>query len=515
MDFVTNVVLRAVYIALGAGATFWVVRWLRDAWRETEERWTVRIAAGMLVLAGVYTVAHARLLAQRATIEAGREAYAIFGDPRRTEMRRGEVRGWMLDCTGDDDNALAFYQERDGRIERVYSIGEAGANFIGGGNRAEERDFTIEALFGAELRRPANLLELGEIHPGGRDLDLTLCRNATRVAHERLQQSGRPGAVIVQDVRTGAVLVYAATGGPEDAPLGIKQYSPPGSVFKLALAAVWWEYDLPDDISIPCPSSIRVTPRASISNSGGFDRGEVIGPEGMLVPSCNTSAVWMAWAARDQIGTEPFVEMYRDFGFLPYERTPPTDSIGEFWRTGSNAWTRRMTPSPSRIRISEATDSAEWAQLAIGQGPLDVTVAGVSRFIQAIGNDGVLLPPTVESRFAERPPRGERVMRPETAKKLQRAMLATVDHGTGTAARGPMGGTGWRIGGKTGTAQVAGQRDNGWFAGLIFDPRGEPRFSVVTFLEGGGPGGGQPTAISAAVAREIASDPPPEPTDGG
>lgn len=106
-------------------------------------------------------------------------------------------------------------------------------------------------------------------------------------------------------------------------------------------------------------------------------------------------------------------------------------------------------------------------------------------------------------------------MRPETAKKLQRAMLATVDHGTGTAARGPMGGTGWRIGGKTGTAQVAGQRDNGWFAGLIFDPRGEPRFSVVTFLEGGGPGGGQPTAISAAVAREIASDPPPEPTDGG
>lgn len=508
MEFVINVLLRIVYIALGAGAALWVVRWLRRAWRESEERWTVRIAAGMLVLAGLYTVAHARLLAERATIEAGREAYAVFGDPRRTEQRRGEVRGWMLDCTGDDANALALYQEHGGLIERVYPLGEAGANLVGGGERADERDYTIETIFGPELRRPANLLELGEIHPAGRDLELTLCRNATQVAWDRLRQAGRPGAVMVQDVRTGAVLAYAATGEPDDAPVGIKRYSPPGSVFKLALAAVWWENDLPDDISIPCPSTIRVNPRATISNSGGFDRGEVIGPSGMLVPSCNTSAVWMAWAARSQIGTEPFVEMYRRFGFLPYARTPGTDSIGEYWRTSSNAWTRRMTPSPSRIRISESTDSSEWAQLAIGQGPVDVTVAGVSRFIQAIGNDGVMLPPTVETRFAIRPPRGERVMRSETAGKLQRSMLAVVDHGTGTAAQVPMRGTGWRIGGKTGTAQVAGQRDNGWFAGLIFGPDGEPRYSVVTFLEGGGPGGGQPTTIAAAVARVLVSDPP-------
>jgi cell division protein FtsI/penicillin-binding protein 2 len=467
----------------------------------------VRIAAGMLLLAGVYTAAHIRLLAQRGSIEAGREAYAIFGDPRRTEMRRGEVRGWMLDCTASDENAFAMYQERGGLIERVYPIGEAGANFIGGGKGAEERDYTIETLFTPELRRPANFLELGEIHPGGRDLDLTLCREATRVAWERLRQAGRPGAVIVQDVRSGAVLAYAATGGPETPPVGIKQYSPPGSVFKLALSAVWWENGLPDDLPIPCPSSIRVNPRASISNAGGVDRGEVIGPEGMLVPSCNTAAVEMAWEARRRIGSEPFIEAYRRFGFLPYEKTPPTDSIGEFWRSSSAAWSQRMTPSPSRIRISAATDSSEWAQMAIGQGPVDVTVAGVSRFIQAIGNGGVMLPPTIEARFAARPPRGERVMREETAAKLRKAMLAVVDFGTGTAARGQMGATRWKIGGKTGTAQVAGAADNGWFAGLVFDPEGNARFSIVAFLEGGGPGGGQPAVIAGSVARVLASEP--------
>ncbi|MDR0787492.1 MAG: hypothetical protein LBG44_06455 [Gemmatimonadota bacterium] len=510
MDFVINVLLRVVWLVLGAGAAFGVVRWLRRAWRESEERWTVRISAGMLVLAGVYTAAHVRLLAQRDTIEAGREAYAVFGDPRRTEMRRGEVRGWMLDCTGNDANAFAMYQERDGLIERVYPIGEAGANFIGGGEHADERDYTIETLFGPELRRPANFLELGEPHSAGRDLELTLCREATRVAYERLRQSGLPGAVIVQDVHTGALLAYAATGGPDTPPLGIKRYSPPGSVFKLALSAVWWDNNLPDDIPIPCPSSIQVNARgARISNSGGVDRGEVIGPEGMLVPSCNTAAVAMAWEARRRIGSEPFINAYRRFGFLPYEVTPPTVDSAGFWRTSSDAWSRRMTPAPSRLRISAATDSAEWAQMAIGQGPVDVTVAGISRFIQAIGNGGVMLPPTVETRFAIRPSQGERVMRETTAEKLQHAMLAVVDHGTGTGARAQLGSTRWRIGGKTGTAQVAGQRDNGWFAGLVFDPQGIPRFSVVTFLEGGGPGGGQPAAISGTVARVLITDPPP------
>ncbi len=511
MAFLLDLLLRVIVVVLGGGAAIWLARWLRGAWRESSERWIVRIAAGMMVLAAVYAFAHARLLVQRDRIEAGREAYAMFGDPRRTELRRGEVRGWMMDCTGQADRALAYYRERDGAIERTYPLGEAGANFLGGGTRAEERDYTIETLYSQSLRRPGSLLELSELHPGGRDLELTLCRDVTSVAYERLIQSGRPGAVVVQDVRTGAVLAYAATGGPEDPPLGLKRYSPPGSVYKLALAAVWWDNDLPDDIPIPCPATIQITPRASISNAANVDRGEVIGPVGMLVPSCNTAAVWMAAEARRRIGEEPFVEGYRRFGFLPYESEAPTDSIGNFWRSSSTAWIRRMTPAPSRIRISANTGAAEWAQLSIGQGPLDVTVMGVSRFVQAIGNDGVMIPPTLETSYAASIPRGERVMRESTAEKLQAAMLQVVDRGTATSARGPMQGTGWRLGGKTGTAQVAGARDNGWFAGLVFSPEGEPRYSVVTLLEGGGPGGGGPTAISAAVARELALETPPDP----
>lgn len=508
MELLLNWGLRAIIAALGIGAGMWLLEWFRQNWRSAPERWTVRIAAGMLLLAGVYTVAHTRLLAQRSTIEAGREAYAIFGDPRRTEMRRGEVRGWMLDCTEDPANALASYRAADGQVQRWYPLGEAGANFIGGGAGAEERDYTIEVLFADRLRSPATLFERGELHPAGRDLPLTLCRSVTAEAHSALAATGLPGAVVVQDVETGAVLAYAATGSPLDPPLGVKQYSAPGSVFKLALAAVWWEGGLPDDTPIPCPASIQVTDRATISNYGNTEYGTLIGPAGMLIPSCNTGAVWMAQRLREQVGSEAFLRAYRDFGFIPYAETPSTEPIGGFWRTDESAWSTRMTPAPARIRMSEATGDAEWAQLAIGQGPLDVTVMAVSRFVQAIANDGVMLPPTFEADLADGNPGGERVMSGATAQRLQAAMQRVVDEGTGRSAGTAYGRRDWRLGAKTGTAQVAGRADNGWFAAILFSPEGEPRYTIVSFLEGGGPGGARPGAIAARVARVLAAEQP-------
>jgi cell division protein FtsI/penicillin-binding protein 2 len=415
----------------------------------------------------------------------------------------------MFDCTGDLENALAIYRERGASIEREYPLGQAGANFLGGGEDAEARDYTVEVLFSEQLRAPRNLLEIGQPHPAGRDLGLTLCRAPTQLAYRQLTQSGRPGAVVAQDVRTGALLVYAATGDATDPPLGIKRYSPPGSVFKLALSALWWENGLPDDIEIPCPAEIRVTGRAAIGNYGGAAYGSVRGPVGMLVPSCNTAAVWMALEMRRQLGSEAFIDAYRRYGFVTYEEEPPADTIGGFWRTTSSRWDRRMTPAPSRLRISEETGDAEWAQLAIGQGPVDVTVIGVSRFIQAIANDGVMLPPTFEYGLAIDPPRGERIMSEEVAGKLQAAMTQVVERGTARSALPILQGTGWRLAGKTGTAQVAGSRDNGWFAGILSDPEGSPRYTVVAFLEGGGPGGGAPTTIAARVARELAQGVPP------
>jgi hypothetical protein len=496
-------VTRALMLAVGAGAVVWLGSWLREAVRERREKWAARTGLLMILLALAYLGGHLWLLFHRETIERGRMAYAVFGDPRLAEMRRAEVRGWLLDCTGEDPNALARYGPADGRVVRVHPLGEAGANLVGGGEGAELRDFTVERLFASRLREPRDWRERGQLHPAGTDLRLTLCRDATRQAWQQLRAAGRPGAVVVQDVATGALVAYAGTGGPEDPPAGIRRYAAPGSVFKLALAALWWDSGLPET-TMGCQATIQVTPRAVISNFGNFSIPTVQVPHGMLVPSCNTTAVEMAMRMREQLGTQAFLDAYRRYGFIPYDETAPTVER-DFWSTSSAAWTRRMSPPPSRLRMSEQTGPAEWAQLAIGQGPLDVTVIGVSRFLQAIGNGGTMLRPTLEWDRAEQPEEMERVMTPETATRLQAAMLDVVDRGTARAAAQPrLRGLGWDLGGKTGTAQVQGRADDGWFAGLIHDPEGRPRYTVVVYLQGGGPGGARPSLIAAEMTRAMA-----------
>lgn len=509
MDEILNWALRATFFGLGVGAALWLLAWVRDAWREQHERWPVRVGLAMLLLAGVYAVGHARLLANAAELEEGRLRYARYGDPRRAELRRAEVRGWIRDCTGEPERSFALYRERNGEVERTYPTGEAAANLIGGGRDADQRDYTVERLYTEQLRAPRSFGEWGEPHPAGEDLRLTLCAGATERAWELLRATGKPGAVVVQDVETGALIAYAATGGPEQAPFGIQRYAPPGSVFKLALAAAWWESDLPPEQPIPCPASIQVTPRATISNARNRAYGTVIGPEGMLVPSCNTAAVWMAQQLRERVGADAVVNAYRRFGFTPYPKgEPPSGNETDFWATTSEPWASRMSPPPARIRIGENTGKAEWAQLAIGQGPVDVTPIHISRFLQAIGNGGVMLPPTLEWELAQSPPEGTRVMSRRTAERLQRAMRAVVDRGTARSVLPALEGTRWDLGGKTGTAQIPGAPDDGWFAGLIFDAEGKPSYTVVAYLRGGGPGGGEPAAIAAGLTRYLARQRP-------
>lgn len=498
-------ILRALLIAFGAGAALAIVRWVRVAARERRERWAIRLAFAMLLLALVYTGGHAWLLVNAEEITEARMEWRRWGDPREAERNRGEVRGWVMDCTDLPENALARYGVRDRVVQRVHPLGEGGANLIGGGEEAGGRDYTVERIFASHLRRPRDFAEAGELHPAGTDLDLTLCAAPTRQAWELLRATGMDGAVIMQDVATGAVVAYAATGDPEDPPFGIRRYSPPGSVFKLALAAIWWENDL-GDVQMPCPSEIQLG-RARIRNFESGSHGSIQVPREMLKFSCNTAAVQMALTARERLGTDVFHDAYTRFGFVPYTGDPPAPGEPDFWNTGNPAWARRMTPPPVRIRLAERFSAHEWGQIAIGQGPVDVTPIGVSRFIQAIGNAGVMMPPTIEEEQLEDLPEGTRIMQESTARRLQEAMLTVVDSGTARSAVPRFANTGWDLGGKTGSADVARQpRADGWFAGLMYGPDRRPRYTIVVYLQAGAPGGRLPAGIAGQMVRFMAAN---------
>jgi hypothetical protein len=506
LDTVLDWVLRGVVIAFGAGALIALARWLRAAIRERRERWAIRLALAMLLLSVVYAWGHARLLWQAEELEAGRMQWRRYGDPREAERNRAELRGWIHDCTGEDANALARYGMREGEVQRVYPLGEAGANLIGGGTGAEDRDYTVDRLFARQLRAPRHFGEQGELHPLGTDLRLTICAAPTREAWRLLTATGRDGAVIVQDVQTGAIVAYAATGRAEDPPFGIKRYAPPGSVFKLAVAALWWEAGLPDT-RMSCPPYIQ-TGNARIRNFESHEYESITIPTGMLTVSCNTAAVRMALQMREQLGVDAFRDAYTRFGFVTYSAGPPSSSEEEFWNTGNPAWAARMTPPPLRVRFASRFTAHEWGQIAIGQGPVDVTPLSISRFLQAIGNNGVMLAPTLEWDQLEKRGEGRRIMKETTALKLQQAMLTVVDTGTAQVAKARLVGTGWDLGGKTGTADVANApAPDGWFAGLMYGPDRRARYSVVVYLRRGGQGGRNPARIAGDMTRWMSRSP--------
>jgi membrane peptidoglycan carboxypeptidase len=503
VDSVLNWVLRGILLAFGAGALLGMLAWLRSAFRGGE-RWAVRLGIGMMLLAGLYAWGHTRLLAHRDEIEEGRLQYAKYGDPRQAELNRAEVRGWVLDCTGRDSAALAGYALTGGEVQRLYPLGEGGANLIGGGDSAEVRDYTVERTFAQHLRKPQGFRESTELHPAGTDLKLTVCSDATRQAWRLLKATGRQGTVIVQDVRTGALVAYAATGTASQPPYGIKRYSPPGSVFKLVLAAVWWDHGMGDRM-MSCPPYITVSGK-KIRNFESHEYASLEAPRGMLIVSCNTLAIQMALMERDQLGPEVVGRQFRSFGFIPYSDRAPRDTAQDFWSTSSPAWARRMTPPPSRVRFAARYSPFEWAQIAIGQGPVDVTPIGVSRFIQAIGNGGVMMQPTIEADRVPERPEGRRVMKPETAARLLDAMIGVVHKGTAISVAPMLEGTGWDLGGKTGTADIRrGAVPEGWFAGLIVGPDRKAKYTVVVLLHQGGQGGRLPAGVAAGMVRYFAA----------
>ena len=90
-------------------------------------------------------------------------------------------------------------------------------------------------------------------------------------------------------------------------------------------------------------------------------------------------------------------------------------------------------------------------------------------------------------------------------------MLPVVARGRAAAAAPRPGGAGWHRGGRPGPAKFPNRPDDGWFAGLAFDGQRRPRYTVVVYLQGGGPGGRMPAAIAAELTRVLAGQRPSGP----
>ncbi len=167
-------------------------------------------------------------------------------------------------------------------------------------------------------------------------------------------------------------------------------------------------------------------------------------------------------------------------------------------------------PSAKRIRANWPAGAT--ANICIGQGEMDVTPLQMAVMTSALANGGKVLWPRLVDRRESSDPAG---IDPSTVyakgrvrdslgvsqrslKLLREAMLAETEDPEGTGKQ--VLGTGFRVCGKTGTAERTeqGEKQNTtWF--ISFAPYEKPYFAVVVMAENGASGG----STCAPIARDV------------
>jgi cell division protein FtsI/penicillin-binding protein 2 len=301
----------------------------------------------------------------------------------------------------------------------------------------------------------------------GEDLRLTISTALQAEAEALLE--GRKGAFVALDPWTGAVLVLAGTGGLEEKdPLPAVTGIRPGSVLKSFTALVAEEGGLS-----PLPGDVRCLGSRSKPVSCEHDHGSP-GLREALAGSCN--AYFGETGIR--IGVRPF----EDFARRVLIHKPL--GLGVSREGGGTDWTQDTYKRP--------WNRYDLANVAIGQGPVDLSPLQVTVLHAAIANGGrPVKPHLVEGRGA---PPGEPVFSAASIAAVRAGLEETVR--SGTAADAGLGR--FRAAGKTGTAEVhkGTGRWNAWFAG--YAPAEAPRIAIaVVLVEHPGSGGHAAAPLAA------------------
>jgi cell division protein FtsI/penicillin-binding protein 2 len=386
-----------------------------------------------------------------------------------------------------------FYPERDLVAHAVGIVNETGTGYYGvegysniilrgsNGYRIVERN-----PVGDELP----LLPLSESLPEpGTSLRLTLDRSIQYIAQQELRRaleqfSADSGTVLIMEPRTGAILALVSL--PTYDPNNYADADPhllddpsvsmmwePGSIFKI----ITWAAGLDSGTISPGTTfydegALEVGGRV-IRNWDRKGYGMVTMRDG-LVKSLNTVASFVSTS----MGKERFYTYLRRFGF---GTLTDVDLAGE---------------GPGMMKLPGDSDwfPSEQGTNSFGQGiavtPMQMIVA-----VSAVANEGMLMKPHIVHQYVAPGAEGEepriihvdpmvvrRAVSTQTAETLTQLLVDVVTEGA-TKAQVP----GYRIAGKTGTAQIPtayGYHPTDTIASFVgFAPADDPQFIVLVKLD--------------------------------
>jgi cell division protein FtsI (penicillin-binding protein 3) len=156
---------------------------------------------------------------------------------------------------------------------------------------------------------------------------------------------------------------------------------------------------------------------------------------------------------------------------------------------GQRAFLKRLGMlSPVALELPELGEPqgpAQWKELAamtiaFGHG-LSITPMHVASGVASVVNGGLMVRPTIVKR--EGPLAEERILKSDTSDSLRRLMRLVVERGTGKSADAP----GYRVGGKTGTAEKAagkGYKRNALISSFVGAfPMDDPRYVIFLAVD--------------------------------
>ncbi|WP_406305708.1 penicillin-binding transpeptidase domain-containing protein [Streptomyces sp. NBC_00885] len=344
----------------------------------------------------------------------------------------------------------------------------------------------------SRLKNPVDALTGKQQEPG--DVLTTIDPAVQKAGYEALGDT--KGAAVAIDPKTGKILgmvstpsydpskISGTTDGDawkklladKDKPLvnrALRQPLPPGSTFKLVVAAAALEDGLYDSVDTKTDSPDPYTPPGTtrvLVNENKSAPCENANLRTALQYSCNNVFGKLAV----DLGQDKVRAMAEKFGFNDKKQDSPVRALPSVYPTGM--------------------DKPSTAYSGIGQFDVTATPMQLAMVSAAIANDGVMRAPHMVSKVVDadgntlqsyEDAASQRIVSSSTAAQLRSAMVTVVEDGTGTNAKVD----GAEVGGKTGTAQHGENNSKtpyAWFTSYAKDSGSGKEVAVAVLIEDSG-----------------------------
>ncbi|MFN2252264.1 MAG: peptidoglycan D,D-transpeptidase FtsI family protein [Anaerolineae bacterium] len=353
------------------------------------------------------------------------------------------------------------------------------------------------ALRGDIGQSPQQILASRVLHrpQQGRDVVLTLDRELQAYAADQL--GDREGAIVVLDVNSGAVraLVSQPTFDPAALDAGdMPDEDPRQPMFNRATQGLY-----------PPGSTLKTVTLAAALDEGLVRPGDVV-EDGQLV---EYFAGFPVACDNNPPGKDTFT-ISEAFGWscnVTFARLATELGKRKFLEYGERFGLTSAPPFPLPVAAASLTaddemSEPELASAGFGQGEVLVTPLHMALVTAAVAGGGAVpspylledVPNVRWSGLADERGTWKRAVPGDIARAMREIMIQSAQDGWASAARQ---GLDLRLGGKTGTAEVAGQTPHAWYIG--FAPADDPSVAIAVLVPNGGQGGDVAAPIAGRV----------------